>query len=364
MIERNNKIRMIKVVIATCNRPKMLRTALQSVADQTICSQICSVVVSENGGNRESESVCAEFPNLPIDFSFREPALSGMEHARVLLLTETTEKYTAILHDDDWWGPSHLEIAINNLENAPHASVYHSGVFEVGGESSVLKCDNNFCFWFGSDYSPLTSIWDLSEKQVVLACLIHTPARYSSLVAKSKLLKMASEEVLATGNTFDNDRMFPIKLSQRGNVLYNPIPQVFIRSHPSQDQWSYLESDRIENTAKTTEWIVAQAKENPIVLAQEFTQRVRRCPKESHEELRSRLLMPWCLPRLAEKMPDPDFRLLMNEFIPVDNCLPQIKSMPQKNNNSERTIYKFFKKKLVRIKNDIAWWSKNWRSRI
>jgi predicted O-linked N-acetylglucosamine transferase (SPINDLY family)/glycosyltransferase involved in cell wall biosynthesis len=301
---------MIEIVIATCNRPEMLRTALKSVAAQTIRSRIGSVIVSENGGNKESAKVCAEFTSLPINYIFRDPPLSAMEHARILSLRETTEKYTAILHDDDWWCPNHLESAFYNLEKAPYASVYHSGVFEVNGESSVLRCDNNFCFWFGSGYSPITSVWDLSEKQVILSCLLHTPARYSSLVAKADFLKSAIEEVLATGNTFDNDRMLTIKLSQGGNVLYNPIPQVFVRSHSTQDQWTYVQNDRIELTAKTTEWIVAQSGENPIDLARRFVSCVRRCPKESLTELISRLLQPWCLPRLAAKLRNTDFEIL------------------------------------------------------
>ena len=357
------KVKMIEIVIPTCNRPEMLRTALKSVVDQTIRSQIGCVIVSEGGGNKRSSDICTEFFDLPINYIFHDPPLSAMEHARILSLRETTEKYTAILHDDDWWCPSHLELAFYNLEKAPYASVYHSGVFEVNGESSVLRCDNNFCFWFGSGYSPITSVWDLSEKQVILSCLLHTPARYSSLVAKANFLKSAIEEVLATGNAFDNDRMLTIKLSQQGNILYNPIPQVFVRTHSTQDQWSYVQNDRIELTAKTTEWIVAQSGENPIDLARRFVSCVCRCPEEAGAELRSRLLQTWCLPRLSEKLPDTEFRVLLSKMTDSVEVTTKLDSSAS-NNNSIEVFLDYIFVKMHRIRGNIIWWSKNWKSRF
>jgi hypothetical protein len=49
---------MVTVIIPTCNRPQFLREALESVRQQTALDRIGQVIVSENGGCREYNTVC------------------------------------------------------------------------------------------------------------------------------------------------------------------------------------------------------------------------------------------------------------------------------------------------------------------
>lgn len=290
---------MVNVIIATANRPQMLRQALRSVSAQTVRDRISTVLVSENGGNPESRQICAEFPDLPLHYVFRDPSTSPFEHGRILFSEGLRDEFTAILHDDDWWAPCHLEYAVESLEGLGHAAAYYSSVFEVTGETSVLRCDHNFFFWFGAGYLPLTSIWDLSRSQVILASLLATPGRFSALVARTEALRRSANSVVNTRNPFDTDRMLTLELSKAGTILYNPLPQVFIRSHALQDQWSFVTEKRIELTARTTDWIIESAQENPADLARRFVVAVKNCPQTARPLLDSFLSQPWCVPRMA-----------------------------------------------------------------
>ena len=69
---------MVQVLIATRRRPDYLRVALESVRAQSAVDRIGTAVVSENGGSRDSQKVCLEFPDLPILYLFQEPELDGL----------------------------------------------------------------------------------------------------------------------------------------------------------------------------------------------------------------------------------------------------------------------------------------------
>ncbi len=304
---------MVTIIIPTANRPTMLRAALRSVSAQTARGAIGLVMVSENGGRRESGQVCAEFPELPIRYVFREQSVTPVEHARILLSDSHQAKYTAILHDDDWWAPHHLELALKELEGRSHAAAYYASIFEVTGEASILRCDHNLFFWFGAGYPPLTSAWELSRSQVVLACLLMTPGRYSALVARTESLRNANV-VHTLGNPFDTDRMLTLQLSKEGSVVYNPVPQVFIRAHELQDGSTFASEMRDEHAARTTEWIVQTAGERPVDLARRFVKAVKSCPPGARSLLDSYLRSPWCVPRMA---PHPEMEPELGALSPV-----------------------------------------------
>ena len=239
---------MIKVVIATCNRPEMLRNALQSVADQTIHSKIGSVVVSENGGNRGSAEVCAEFTNLPINYFFRDPPIPPIEHARILFSDTPPEKYTAILHDDDWWAPRHLENAYNALESNPHCSATFSNYHASPAPGYPFNGNGWLWFvWAASPHEFHKTLIELDLDKVLIACLLNTAFHYSSVVGCSAQLKNAINSTLSSGNSYDNDRIFPVYLAEKGPVYFINDATLFVRQHKDQDcrREEYLKNHNI-----------------------------------------------------------------------------------------------------------------------
>ena len=296
---------MINIILPTCNRPQMLKKALGSIDAQSARDRINTVLVSENGGNRESQGVCNEFPELPIHYVFRNPPLSPLEHARIMMSMHLRDDYTAILHDDDWWTPDHLANACNALERNPDATSYYSGFFQISGESSLLHCDHNLSFWFGAGYPSFEPVWRLSHAAVTLATLLCTPGQYSTLVARTEAFQTASSIYFDYENPFDNDRMLILKLSLVGPVLFNPIPEVFIRQHPAQDMRSFPKLEQTKRMLWTTRWIVENCSISFPELGNLFVDRFELCPATARPMLLGHVIVPWCLPLLAVRADAP-----------------------------------------------------------
>ncbi len=303
---------MINILIPTAGRPDMLRQALRSVRAQTARDRIRRVLVSENAGSKETGDVCREFPDLPIHYVSREPQLTPHIHHQTLMAEGLQDTYTAILHDDDWWGPGHLASAVRALDGAPQAAAYHCAIFKVNGESALLQCDTNLCFWMGAGHPRMDAIWELGRDQVLLAALLMTPGHFSSLVARTPLLRAASV-VFQQDVFYDSDRRLTVALSRAGNILHNPIPQVFIRYHGSQDQRTYARENAGKLMARTTDWILQTAGVPPAEIARRFVNAVNQCPGDARDLLNSFLFQAWCVPQMAcHPDMEPELRSLLD----------------------------------------------------
>jgi hypothetical protein len=282
----------------------MLRTALASVASQDAISKITRIVVSENGGSRESETVCAEFPALPIIYLFRSPTMTPLEHGRLLMRECPDGEYTAILHDDDWWGPQHIATALQALAAQPEAAVYGAGHFVVSAESSMLNCSGNLFPWFGADFPAFAPVWRLSRLNVLMAELLGTAAHYSTLVMRTGALQK-SAYVFDLGNTFDNDRMLLFALSNFGPLLFNPTPEVFVRHHGLQDCYLFDDEARQQRMCGTTRWMVETSGKSFDLVAKTFARRMARCPESAVPTLQSLAMKEWCVPEMKRHLTGP-----------------------------------------------------------
>ena len=292
---------MLTVLIPTAARPGMLRTALRSVASQTAAAKITRVIVSENGKCRDSESVCAEFTALPIEYVFRSPVRTPLEHGRRLMQEAPEGNFTAILHDDDWWAPHHLAAAVEALEAHPDAAAYGSGHFVVSGESSMLNCSGNLFPWFGANYPEFAPWWKLSRLNVLLAELLGTISHYSTLVARTGPLRAATS-VFDLGNPFDNDRMLMFALSTAGPLLFNPLPGAFVRNHGVQDCFQFDQEARLRHMRATSRWMVETSGKSWDIVADLFAQRMARCPENAVATLQALAGQDWCLPEIQRHL--------------------------------------------------------------
>jgi len=291
---------MVTIILPTASRPLMLRRALESVAEQTACNKIERIFVSENGGNRDSEKICAQFPTLPITYVFRKPA-TPLEHAQILMRECLQSKLTAFLHDDDWWAPSHLTNAVEGIESHPNAGAYGSSHFVVSGESSVLKCNDNLFPWFGASYPRFQAVWELSRLNVLMAQLLGTMSHYSTLVARTDFLKKSSY-VYDLNNPFDNDRMLLFALSTHGSFIYNPIPEAFIQDHGTQESYSFHMKTRTNHMCETTRWMMQTSGKSWELMAGSFARRMALCPAGGVNSLKFHASKEWCVPELTRHL--------------------------------------------------------------
>jgi len=286
----------------------MLRMALQSVAVQTAVAKIDRIVVSENGDDRNSRLVCQEFPQLPIGYVFREPALKPLEHAQVLM-KELQGDITCILHDDDWWMPDHLEDALASLEAEPEAAAYGANFIFYQEPDLLQRYD--LSAWFGANYPSEAPFWRMSHSNVLLASFFGLIVHYSSLVARTATLAQ-SAFVYDLDNPFDNDRMILLALSRCGPVLFNPEIRVVVRHHQARETSLFDHAERARRMTQTSEWMVGLGLKSWQVIAGAFAKRLAACPddRKKRDLIRIATLRPWCLPEMArhlDRAADKDF---------------------------------------------------------
>jgi hypothetical protein len=280
----------------------LLRVALQSVAQQKAVAKIDRIFVSENGADPASRSTCAEFPQLPITYVYREPAVKPLQHGRLLMDECLQGDFTCILHDDDWWLPDHLGNALAALDADPSAAAYGTSFIIFKDETQLLE-RYDLTAWFGANYPATESVWKLSPSNVLLASFYGLVVHYSSLVARTSALAQ-SAFIYDLDNPFDNDRMLLYALSRHGTVLFNPEVSVVVRHHNLRDTSLFAQDERNRCMAQTTEWMVSSGMKSWSLMAAAFAKRLAACPDQAQkiDLIRVAVSRPWCLPEMARHL--------------------------------------------------------------
>jgi glycosyltransferase involved in cell wall biosynthesis len=283
----------VTVCITTAGRPHFLRSALQSVQNQINRDVIGEIVVSENNGDRGSEALAREFPELPIRYIFREPTLPMLAHLfSTFRLAQTP--YVAILNDDDWWSANHLAEAVAALRTNPSASAYVSASLFVQNEAHdhPFWIDRSAAVWLLAGKPSWLKLWMLDAKRILALGWLYTPFHWSTLVARTTSLN----EVLDllendTRHTHTIDRLVFNHLALRGPLCYNPVADTFVRWHAqnwvkSQDPGNV--SAVIRSTIEVTERLAAEQGWN---LQEVWAEALARMPREVENELLYRFLL-------------------------------------------------------------------------
>ena len=262
----------VTVVLCTCNRPDMLRDALLSIREQTARDAIARVVVSENGPSGESEKVCTDFPDLPIFYVQQRPPVPVLLHVRAIWhLVETP--LAAILHDDDWWMPTHLRSALDALESNERCVAVYSSFLESFGLHGTARL--NQCYylaWLATGGETARPVVYLDPAATMLGCLVNAGFHYSTVVGRTPAMWDAFSRNIARGNAFDNDRTFPVFLSMHGPVGYVTTPSVFVRSHLGREAWSaeHLLRGHMKMARETTRFLLTSFPTEVSVAAARF----------------------------------------------------------------------------------------------
>jgi len=245
------------VIITTRDRPEMLGEALQSVRLQTWAAAIKQVIVSENGATEASRNICEQFGDLPLCYLRQNPPVSSLLHLTALWHHVDTP-LVAILHDDDWWDPRHLENALGTLEKHPECVATYSNFLDTYGPTVVpFLSEKAWRVWVssGCDFSP--PLLMLDKVGVLLACLLNSTFHYSTLVGRKEAIWATYLKMVAEDNAWDNERTFPVFLSAQGPIGYLTSHAAFIRNHPAQEGFdaAFRAKGFGEMRVKTTRWL-------------------------------------------------------------------------------------------------------------
>jgi hypothetical protein len=192
------------------------------------------IIVSENSLSRDSEGVSREFPSLPIRYLRQDPPIPAAQHFTALIDLVTTF-YVAILHDDDWWLPHHLEYSIEALERTRAVASFSNFFETVSPRHPVRTSHKALRVWAvaGQDFSKKSLL--LTAEQNFLIHLLSTSVHYSTYVGRTSECALTARQLLEIGNDYDNDRNFPILLGEHGRLVYMTGFAACIRIHEGQD---------------------------------------------------------------------------------------------------------------------------------
>jgi hypothetical protein len=224
----------ITVVLPTAARPDMLRTALDSVAHQTAVSAVSQVIVIENKQERASGDICKLYSLLPIQYVFRDPPLPvDYEWFKDTFCRVQTE-YVAILFDDDWWMPEHLQNAIQALSAEVGMVASYSSYVNIAGENSyIANAGNSFLAWFAASSALVNDRWVMSLEDLLVANLIATTGSFMTLVVKTDVWQKCFS-CISHGNTYDVDRLLAVELGRYGKIAFTRRPTAYVRTHSGQ----------------------------------------------------------------------------------------------------------------------------------
>jgi glycosyltransferase involved in cell wall biosynthesis len=339
----------ISVLIPTANRPAMLRTALRSVEAQSAIGAVAEIVVIENLGNRESESVCREFPKLPIRYIFRDPPIPPGYESSKDALTHIKCQWLAVLFDDDWWMETHLEAAIESLNSHCEAVASYAVCLWTTGEEGYVtdvygsSVYGSFLIWFGCLEPIRTHRWVLDLSDLLVINLIAPALHYSSMVVKTDILKQ-SMDCVSNGNPFDTDRLIPVELARHGKIICDTRPKLYVRTHGGREANRLIANGDAEHWWRTsTQQLFALADEMNIDLKREFALRIGRQTLEgdvlrmlrrSIPPLSQKALLERNLLELPEMTDRPSFvKTIYRDFMPpvLDRMVSRLrgKSLPQ-----------------------------------
>ena len=270
--DKSEALMKISVVVPTCNRPRMLRSALRSIQDQSRPDLIAEIIVSENsvGGALvpETEAACRECGELPVTYHRQPSQLRIVDHFR-WIVAQAKGDWVAWLADDDMWGRHHLEEAARLLEKNPAAVAYiGESVLMINDSRSITagfrETLHSFLEENATTYKD-SSVWGMEEMMV--ECLPQTPLNMWAMVARKPVLAEAVESLVPSNVGYESDRIFLWRVATQGQIVVGKEITTFFRTHDDNAFLRMWKQDRAEQERMTRVYIrqiIHEAEEHGI----------------------------------------------------------------------------------------------------
>jgi glycosyltransferase involved in cell wall biosynthesis len=131
----------VSVIIPTCNRAELLRSAIESVLHQTF--QDFEIVIIDDASRDHTPEVVTNFKDTRIKL-IRHQVSQGAAEARNTGIMNSSGEYIAFLDDDDEWLPDKLQIQVDLLENSsPEVGAVYTNRFTIDRASGRVLHERN-----------------------------------------------------------------------------------------------------------------------------------------------------------------------------------------------------------------------------
>ena len=212
--ERNDQPAMVSVIIATHNRPELLKLAIEGVNSQNYAGAIECIVVFDK--SIPDTSLVSEEKNRSIRVmaNTRTPGLAGARNSGIL---DARGTYVAFCDDDDIWLPNKLTAQVAILADSPALTAVTGVIVNYQGYSNVR----------------VPQAADLTLRSLVRRRVME--AHPSSVIVKREALLnqigLVDEELPGSyGEDFD----WLLRAVQAGSIAVAPDPLVRVRWGGSQ----------------------------------------------------------------------------------------------------------------------------------
>jgi len=219
----------VDVIIATYNRPELLKETLRSVAGQTYPHWTCWII--EDG---ETEETCnAVQPFLEDDrFHYLPGEHVGFPTApRNRGIRMGNAEYIAILDDDDLWLPEKLERQVEFLNSHPDCVLLGCNAFYWSGTGSWRECP----LYFRKNMQSRIRYSELLRYN----CLVH-----SSVVMRRTAIEQAGLYNENLDPPVGEDYELWLRIGALGEMCVFPEPYVVFRKTPTT---FYSKLNRVQN---------------------------------------------------------------------------------------------------------------------
>ncbi|GAA4373714.1 glycosyltransferase family 2 protein [Paeniglutamicibacter cryotolerans] len=125
---------LVSVVIATHNRPELLRLAIAGVMDQDYAGPIECIVVFDKTEPDQTLEVSGDRRRLRVVSNRRTPGLAGARNSGIV---ESAGEYVAFCDDDDIWMPTKLSVQVGLLSVGSALTAVSGIVIDYGKHSTV-----------------------------------------------------------------------------------------------------------------------------------------------------------------------------------------------------------------------------------
>ena len=134
------RVPLFSVVMATYQSGNTIKTAIDSILNQTECDW--ELIIVDDESTDDTAIICKEYIELDSRVHYIIQPHSGVASAKNLGVLNSSGKYVTFLDSDDEYLPTHLEVRRDFTEKYPDVDFFHGGVSVVGNQ--YVKDKNDF----------------------------------------------------------------------------------------------------------------------------------------------------------------------------------------------------------------------------
>ncbi len=202
----------VSVIIITYNRAQMLKTAMQTVLDQTF--EDFELLIIDDGSPDDTENAVKSFHDPRVRY-IKHAQNQGEGGARNTGVQHAEGEYIAFLDDDDEWFPNKLQLQVELLASQPQVGFVHSALinfYAETGEEVEIKAPVQAVS--GNVFDDL-----LQENFVIL----------STVIARKACFDAVGPFDLSIPAGLDYDMW--VRISQHYEFAYIDVPLIKYRKH-------------------------------------------------------------------------------------------------------------------------------------